>query len=83
MVAVEKNTAQRRKGKNMTLATWMIVLAVLNLTMWIARFKKPLSELIKIKKKQVEELQKQRMELSKAAEEIALIRKSRGSSTQN
>ena len=67
----------------MTLATWMIVLTVLNLTMWIARFKKPLSELIEIKKKQVEELQKQRLELSKAAEEIALIRKNSNSPTQD
>ena len=49
----------------MTFATWMIVVAILNLTMWIARFKKPLSKLIDIKGKQLEELQKQRMELSK------------------
>ena len=64
----------------MTFATWMIVVAILNLTMWIARFKKPLSELIDIKRKQLEELQKQRMELSKAAEEIAQIRKEKSNS---
>ncbi|GEM_PF-5005647 len=64
----------------MTFATWMIVVAILNLTMWIARFKKPLSKLIDIKGKQLEELQKQRMELSKAAEEITQIRKEKSNS---
>ncbi len=59
-----------------TFATWMVVLAVINITLWLARFLKPVKEMQKVNESILEEHQRCRLELAKAAEEISLIRKS-------
>jgi len=59
-----------------TLAIWILVLAVINIGLWLARCLKPVKEMVKINEKVLEEHQRCKLELAKAAEEISLIRKS-------
>lgn len=57
------------------MADWILILVLLNMSFWVARFLKPIKQLVDIKEKMMEENQRCKFELAKAAEEISLIRK--------
>ncbi len=59
----------------MTIALWVIAVVILNMSFWLARFLKPFKTMVETNTKQLEELQRSRLELSKAADEIAKLRK--------
>ncbi len=59
-----------------TFAIWILVLAIINIGLWLARFLKPVKEMVKLNENILEEHQRCKLELAKAAEEISLIRKS-------
>ena len=58
-----------------TLSIWILVIVLLNIGFWLARFLKPVKEMASLNKNILEEHQRCKLELAKAAEEISLIRK--------
>lgn len=58
----------------MTFVLWVIAISILNMSFYLARFLKPFKSMVETNAKQLEELQKSRLELSKAADELAKLR---------
>lgn len=52
-----------------------MVVVVLNASFWLARFLKPVKAMVTLNEKMLEENQRCKFELAKAAEELSLIRK--------
>ncbi len=58
-----------------TFGIWALVLVLINIGLWLARFLKPMKAMVKVNENILEEHQRCKLELAKAAEELSLIRK--------
>ncbi|PKG80634.1 hypothetical protein CXF85_21150 [Colwellia sp. 75C3] len=58
-----------------TFAIWALVLVLINIGFWLARFLAPVKKMVTLNETILQEHQRCKLELAKAAEEISLIRK--------